>query len=304
MVSERQATLARAVAVSGIGLHSGRLTKVELRPSFAGSGIRIGRSGDFHRIQPSMVERMPLCTRVWTSSGSFSTVEHLMAALAITGVDNVTIDIDGDEIPAMDGSSLPWAKLIYATGLRHLQEQRHRWKIRKPFEFEVDGSRYFASPGGDSISVTIEFPGTVIGTQTANVRWSNASCLLDARTFVFESDIAFIRNLGLARGGNLDNAIVVGPSGPLNVGGLRGNDEYARHKALDLIGDLYMCGRTITGGIQAIKPGHSGNNAFLIAMMANGVLEEAPEPVDTHSQWPWMQGLQDLAPRQTVSTGA
>jgi len=274
MFDERQTTIAKEISVSGIGLHTGDRTSVVLKPAPAEFGIVIEHRGSRSQIRPQMTERNQLCTRLRTRSGSVDTVEHLMAALSIAGVDNVIICVAGDELPILDGSSAGWSEAINSVGLLRHEQRRRRLKICRPFRFEVGSSVYQASPFGSGISVTIDFPGTVIGKQTSAVSWSAAKDLLDARTFVLEKDIPLIRQMGLAKGGSLENAIVVGDQGPLNLGGLRSPDEFARHKALDLVGDLYLSGKRISGQIHAVRPGHSGNNAFLLAMIASGVLVE------------------------------
>lgn len=294
MFDDKQTTLAGNVVVSGIGLHGGCPSTVTLRPAPADAGIVIERGGCLFKIDPTMVQRTQLCTRLLTPCGAINMIEHLLAALAITGIDNVIVSVAGDEVPVLDGSARPWADAFLATGLRRLSARRNRLKIRKPFKFEIGNSLYMASPTGDSLSVTIDFPNTVIGTQTTKVSWDSLTKLLDARTFVLEKDIAAIREIGLAKGGSYDNAIVVGKTGPLNPGGLRSGDEFVRHKALDLVGDLYVAGRRISGTIRAVRPGHSGNNAFLISMISAGVFAESTPKEAASFQWPWLTRVAGL----------
>jgi UDP-3-O-[3-hydroxymyristoyl] N-acetylglucosamine deacetylase len=287
MFDEGQATLGGEIVVGGIGIHGGRYAVVTLRPAPADMGVVIERHGRLFRVDPSCVSRVPLCTRLTTPFGHVDTVEHLMAALAITGIDNCIIAIDGDEVPILDGSALPWALMINDVGLKRGHRPRATLEIRKPFRFEIGSSIYEASPIGDRISVSVDFENTVIGIQSASATWASATSFLDARTFVFEKDIATIRAQGFARGGSMENAVIVGERGVLNPTGLRGADEIARHKALDLIGDLFIAGKRISGSITAIRPGHSANNAFLTAMLGSGVLVEASEKRGYSFQIPW-----------------
>lgn len=304
MFDEGQVTLAHEVVVGGVGIHSGRRSVVTLRPAGADLGIALERRGRLFRIEPGMVSRIPLCTRLSTPLGHVDTVEHLMAALAITGVDNVVIEIDGDEVPVLDGSALPWAEAIRCAGLRRLRQSRKRYIIRKPFRFEIGSSLYDASPLGDRISVTVDFKDTIIGVQSTSVSWSEASSLLDARTFVLEKDIEEIRARGFAKGGSMNNAVVVGSSGVLNPEGLRGPDEIARHKALDLIGDLFVAGKRIVGSIRAVRPGHSGNSAFLMAMIGEGVLAETPAKESAPIRMPWGIGASSGSAAEPASAVA
>lgn len=273
MFYENQTTVSREIVVGGIGLHGGKRSTVVLKPAPADAGIVIEHHGFRSKIRPEMAERNQLCTRLRTPRGQIDTVEHLMAAIAITRVDNVIICVDGDEIPILDGSALVWADAITSVGFSQYRNLRNKLRITSHFTFEIGNSFYQASPLGDSVSVTIDFPNPVIGKQSSNVPWDAAWSLLDARTFVLEKEIAIIREMGLAKGGSLENAIVVGENGLLNPGGLRSPDEFVRHKALDLIGDLFLIGKRISGEIRAVRPGHSGNNAFLLAMINAGVLE-------------------------------
>jgi len=270
---ECQRTVASKFSVPGIGLHSGRDVMVTIHPAAPDHGISIAISGGSPvRLAPDRVARVPLCTRVVTPAGVIDTVEHLMAALMIVGIDNVHVDVSGNEVPVLDGSSAPWRDAIMATGIVSQPAPRRFLRIARPFEFEIGGSRYSAAPGPVAVSVTIDFPGTFIGRQSISVERGRLGELLDARTFTFESELEHLSEMGLALGGSLENAVVVGKNGPLNPDGLRGADEFVRHKALDLVGDLAFAGGPILGRVSAFRPGHAANNAFLAAMFADGIL--------------------------------
>lgn len=273
MYDEFQFTIAREFTVSGIGLHSGEEAAVTIRPARADAGITLSLAGGVPvRAAAGVVAKVPLCTRVITPSGQIDTVEHMMAALAIMGVDNAVVEVFGPEVPILDGSAAPWREEILKAGLRRQAAVRRPFVVTRHFQFSVGESNYIAVPGGFGVSVMIDFPRTTVGRQSAKVSWREVESLIDARTFTFESELPLLRQMGLAKGGSLDNAVVVGPCGPINPGGLRGRDEFVRHKALDLIGDLSFAGGPIHGGIEAHKPGHAANSAFLNAMIEQGVL--------------------------------
>jgi len=279
MYDEFQFTIARELTVSGIGLHSGEAASVTISPARPGAGVSLSlRNGVPVRAEANVVARVPLCTRVVTPTGQIDTVEHMMAALAIIGVDNAEVTVSGPEVPILDGSAAPWASAILRAGLVRQSARRRFYAIKRHFRYTVGGSSFVASPSRQGIAVTIDFPGTAVGRQETRLPWGKAARLMDARTFTFEAELPFIRRAGLAKGGSLENAVVVGTDGPLNPEGLRGQDEYVRHKALDLVGDLAFAGAPIRGGIEAVRPGHAANSAFLCALLDEGVLElVAPE---------------------------
>jgi len=284
MFVSRQNTIAREFDVTGIGLHSGRPVTVRAFPSNPGKGITIARAGSAPtRISVDRITKSQLCTRVITLGGPVDTIEHFLAALSICGIDNIHVEISAGEMPILDGSALPWAKAISAAGIVVSDAFRHPLIVTKPFEFTTQESRFSVQPGAPWMSVTIDYPGTPIGRQEIALPWTDSPRLLAARTFALASEVAALRRAGLGRGGSLANAVVVGDSGPINTGGLRGQDEYVRHKALDLIGDLYVVGAPIIGRIQAYRPGHAANHAFLRAMIRASVLRRVVPSTETRA---------------------
>lgn len=267
-------TLRRPIAVSGTGLHSGAPGMVRITPSRLGLGIRACLSGGLPQslstIEVLATER---CTRLRFEDGrTLDTVEHLMAAIAITGLTDADIEFSSPETPILDGSALPWVNAIVWAGLLELGGVRPVLRVTKNFHFSHKGATYSVSPGRLHYDVGIDFPGTVIGNQRVRVSGNALRTLSDSRTFAMESEIQALRSAGLALGGGLHNAVVIGPEGPVNPEGFRHPDECVRHKALDLVGDLHLLGRQIIGRFVADRPGHSANNAFLRAMVSEGVI--------------------------------
>lgn len=271
----RRTTIERSIAVAGVGLHSGNSTSVVLAPS--SDGILLRRRGSraqpFGTIEVLATER---CTRIqFENGGTVDTVEHLMAALAMSGVTDIDVTFDGDEAPILDGSASEWLKAIESAAPVSVHGAVEPLVVTRSFEFSHNGSRYSAMPGDLSFDVSIDFPGTPIGLQSIRVDGDHISDLADSRTFVLEHEIAALRAAGLALGGGLHNAVVIGKNGPLNEGGFRHPDECVRHKALDMVGDLFLAGGQILGAFSAHRPGHAATSAFLKAMMDEGVVRKA-----------------------------
>lgn len=272
-----QCTIDKPVTISGIGLHSGQRISMTLRPAEAGTGII------FHRIDGTRVTTIParaenvVDTRLATVLGvgevRISTVEHLMATLSAYGVDNLHIDIDGPEVPVMDGSAIPFASLIETAGLRKLAKSRVFLSIRKPLSV-TDGdkrvniipSRFFR------MTYDIAFEHPCIALQQRSIKITAESFrreLAPARTFGFLRDVERLKAAGLARGGSLENAIVVDDERILNPEGLRFPDEFVRHKILDAIGDLSLCGFPLLGHVRAYKAGHDINRKLVQTILDN-----------------------------------
>lgn len=268
-----QNTLKAAISFSGYGLHSGKRASVVLRPASAEHGIWFVRSdiavGD--RMVPARwdaVLRSPLCTKLQNASGvGVSTVEHLMAALAGCGVHNALIEVDGPEVPILDGSSLPFVRGIMQRGLQQLNAPVRALKVKKPVEV-VDGTARAALAPGDSfrIDFEIDFDDGAIGQQSMSLEMNNGSFareLSDSRTFCRLSDVEIMRANGLALGGSLENAVVVDGDKILTPGGMRHSDEPVRHKMLDALGDLALAGAPIIGHYEGVRAGHSLTNTLL-----------------------------------------
>lgn len=290
----RQSTLESPIALSGVGLHSGAPCRVTLRPESADAGITFHLLGDDGRRQgaPIAARVTSVCeTRLGTclrgaDGRVVRTVEHLLAAISIAAIDNLSIEIEGPEIPVMDGSAGPFLDAIDRAGRAMQPSAREALKLRAPIEVR-DGDRFIrATPDtGRRLDVSIAFADAAIGGGSISVdldRPQTLGRLVRARTFCRLADIEAMRAAGLGRGGSLENAIVVDGGRILNEGGLRDPDEFVLHKALDMVGDLVLAGAPIIGRIEAMKPGHDLNIAFLRRLTAATapverlVLEEKP----------------------------
>ncbi len=280
-----QTTLGRSVRCVGVGLHSGAPARLRLRPAPAGAGVTVRRLDiagpeGVIPVTPEAVRDTRLCTVLANAQGvTVATVEHVFAALAAMGVDNVGVEIDGPEIPAVDGSAAPFVTLIAQAGVQALPARRRVVRVTRPLEVRLDGARVARFEPSDrfDIDVTIDFDRGGIGRQryvgvvdAATFRRDVAA----ARTFAFANEVEALRAAGLARGGSLDNCIVLEGETVLNPGGLRFPDEFVRHKALDAIGDLFVAGFGFQGRYIAERPGHELNNEALRALMADPTAHE------------------------------
>ena len=274
----RQATLTGAAMCAGISLHSGERVRLVMRPAPAGTGIVFVRTDITDRNNmiaavPQNVTEVSRCTTLANAAGvSIATTEHLMAALAAAGIDNLYIDIDGSEVPALDGSSEPFLKLIEQVGIERQTAPRRYIKVLKTVEVELNGARARVEPSATlCLDVSIDFPDAAIGQQSVviepNVR-SFRERLASARTFARLHEVAALQDAGLSKGGSYDNAIVVDGDKVLNPGGLRFDDEFVRHKALDLLGDLYV-GGPLLAKVTTSKSGHALNHELLTALFAD-----------------------------------
>lgn len=272
-------TLASAAVCSGIGLHSGERVRLVLKPAAPGTGIVFERTDldtAENRIEAKAtnVTTVRLGTTIANEAGvSVATVEHLMAALAALGVDDALIEIDGPEIPIVDGSSAPFVDLIAQVGLKASAMPRRAIRVLKAVSAEFQGRTATFMPSlRPVIDVEIDFPHPSVGRQRYAFDISAETFtgeVASARTFGFKRDVEALRAAGLARGGSMDNAVVLDESGILNEEGLRFADEFARHKALDALGDLALAGAPILGRYQASQPGHALNNVAVRALLAD-----------------------------------
>jgi len=273
-----QTTLARRVECSGIGLHSGQSIAMVMHPAAANSGI------SFRRVdlpgKPVIAARhgnvtdLMLCTTIADKKGAkVATVEHLMAALAGLGVDNVRVDLDGPEVPVMDGSSEPFVDAIESVGLVPQDAPRRYIRVLKTVEVR-DGDRLARLEPANrfTVSMAIDFASAAIGAQEIEVELDAGAFraeLAAARTFGFEHEVAQLHAMGLGKGGSLDNAVIVSGDRVLNEEGLRFDDEFARHKALDAVGDLYLAGAPLLARFHGERTGHALNNRLLQALFAD-----------------------------------
>jgi UDP-3-O-[3-hydroxymyristoyl] N-acetylglucosamine deacetylase len=277
----QRATVKSNVSIAGIGLHSGIYTTVELQPAPAGGGITFVRTDlDGLRIPALQASTTALdhATTVGKDDVSVGTVEHLLAALVACGVSDIDILIDGPEVPIIDGSALPFMHLIDAAGVRLLGSDVRVLRIKEPIEIS-DGEKSIRIAPANRLSIKykIDFDHPVIGRQSVHFDFHHDSFLrkiAPARTFGFFKDVEKMRAAGLARGGSVENAIVLDDRAVMN-GPLRFRDEFVRHKVLDLIGDLALVGRPIVGEITAVRGGHALHSRFVEKILA--VAEEMEE---------------------------
>ena len=267
-----QQTLSKPLSIEGIGLHSGINVSVRLLPADADYGIVFCRtdlnSNNLIEAIWSNVSNTKLSTTISNKYGvSVSTIEHLMSALSGLHIDNLKIEINGPEVPIMDGSSKDFVNLIESIPLKNLNKKRKVIKIKKNIKITSNNSSVELKPNNQfSIDFEIDFPSQVISKQSCQLQLINGnykSDIASARTFGFEKDVDILRSNGLALGGSLKNAVVVGDNKILNAEGLRFKDEFVRHKILDSIGDLYLAGKPIQGYFYGSKSGHFLNNQLL-----------------------------------------
>ena len=275
----KQRTLKKAISATGFGLHNGEKVTLTLRPAAVDTGIVFKRvdlpQPNEILATPSAVHDTRMCSALEANGVRVATVEHIMSALAGLGVDNVYIDIDAAEIPIMDGSSGPFVFLLQEAGLLEQAAAKKFIRVKKIVEV-VEGDKWvrFEPYHGFKVDFTIDFNHPVFEQSGNNVKIDFAvdsyiKEISRARTFGFMHEVEYLRSNGLARGGSLDNAIVLDEYRVLNTDGLRYDDEFVKHKALDAIGDLYMLGHPILGAFQAYKSGHALNNKLLRALLAD-----------------------------------
>lgn len=278
-----QRTIANKVSCFGVGLHSGLIVNLTLSPAEEDQGI-IFKRNDVKGVNPLVkadygnVSNTMLGTTVCNEDGvHVATVEHLMAALWGCGIDNCVVELDAPEVPIMDGSSEPFVFLIECAGIKEQTKMRKVIEVLKEVRvYEKEGderSGYMAiSPSeGFSVGLEIDFGDKVISKQKSQFNSKNVSFKSDlcrARTFGFAHEVSMLQEKGLARGGSLDNAIVVGEEGILNEGSLRYSDEFVRHKILDCIGDIFLAGAYFKGHLHGFKSGHALNNKLLHAFFS------------------------------------
>ena len=274
-----QHTLSGPAVCAGVGVHSGQRVRVAVRPAAADTGVVFVRSDVSDRdsripVSAQAVTCTQLNTKISNASGvSVSTIEHLMAALSALDVDNVIVEVDGPEVPIMDGSALPFVQLLDRAGRRTQAIPRRYIEVVAPVEVG-DGAKRAALLPCDRFEVAFEiaFPSAAIGRQAVDLSITERSFrdqLAAARTFGFVHEVEALRRLGLARGASLDNAIALDGDVMLNAEPLRFRDEFVRHKALDAIGDLYVLGAPVIGRFETRYGGHSLNNLLVRALMAD-----------------------------------
>jgi len=289
-----QTTLKSPITFAGVGLHTGRRTRLTVNPASAEYGIWFRRTdlparealipARWDAVVPSR-----LCTKVSNGFAEVSTVEHLMAALAGCGIQNALIEIDGPEVPVMDGSAAPFVEGFLSRGLRKLAAPVRALRILEPVEVHDGDARASLEPAETlEIDFSIEFADAAIGRQDKRLNMANGTFvreLCDSRTFCRSADVEAMRANGLALGGTLENAVVVEGNRILSPGGLRHRDEAVRHKMLDALGDLALAGAPILGRYRGERAGHALTNRLLRALFAR----------------PGAFRLETCSPRQTAS---
>jgi UDP-3-O-[3-hydroxymyristoyl] N-acetylglucosamine deacetylase len=274
-VPRAQTTLRTSVSIDGVGLHSGHPVRAFFRPAPAGHGIVFRRLDRPQAAIPARVESastFDYATTLATNGVSVGTVEHVLSAAFGEGLDNCVIELDGPEVPILDGSALPFVRLFHAAGFERLDTAVTRLSLADPIEVSRDGRSVSFRPDGPGLTITyeIDFPHAVVGRQelTVAIRPEEYSTrIAPARTFGFAKEVELLRARGLARGGSLHNAVVLDDTGILS-GPLRFRDEFVRHKVLDLVGDLALLGVVLDGHIHARKAGHALHIEFARALAA------------------------------------
>ena len=277
----KQRTLKQTTKVTGIGLHSGKKVTLTLRPAPANTGIIYARTDldpvVYFPASADSIRDTTLCTCMINDDGvRISTVEHLNAAMSALGLDNVIVEVDAPEIPIMDGSSSPFIYLLLDTGIEEQDVAKKFIRIKETVRVEEGDKWAEFKPysQGLKLDFTIDFTHPMITKNVRNYKMEFSAQnfiqqLSRARTFTFMKDVEYLQSIGLALGGSLDNAIVLDDYRILNEEGLRFKDELVRHKMLDAIGDLFMCGYNILGDFTAYKSGHGLNNKLLRAVLEN-----------------------------------
>jgi UDP-3-O-[3-hydroxymyristoyl] N-acetylglucosamine deacetylase len=275
--SFQQRTLQRTVVIHGVGLHSGANVELRLVPAPANHGLIFVRSDLPAKpqipVRSEHVTDTALATTLGVNGVKISTVEHLLAAISGLGLDNLRIEVDGPEIPIMDGSAAPFAHRMSDAGVR-LQGEPKSFIVIKRHIAVTDGDKYasFSPAKGFRIDCTIDFKHPLISDQQFTLEFSDRSFIRDvasARTFGFLRDVDKLRSVGLARGGSLENAVVVDDFSILNPEGLRFPDEFVRHKLLDALGDVALLGRPVIGALTVYKTGHALNQKLVAKVLSD-----------------------------------
>ena len=277
----KQRTLKQATKVTGIGLHSGKKVTLTLRPVPANTGIIYARTdlepAVYFPASAESIRDTQLCTCMINDDGvRISTVEHLNAAMAALGLDNLIVEVDAPEIPIMDGSASPFIYLLLDAGIEEQNAAKKFIRIKETVRVEEGDKWAEIRPyaHGLKLDFTIDFNHPMISKSVCNFKMDLSAenfiqKISRARTFTFMKDVEYLQSIGLALGGSLDNAIVLDEYRILNEEGLRYKDELVKHKMLDSVGDLFMCGYNILGDFRAYKSGHGVNNKLLRAILAN-----------------------------------
>jgi UDP-3-O-[3-hydroxymyristoyl] N-acetylglucosamine deacetylase len=301
-----QRTVAKRVSCTGVGLHSGAPVTLTLAPAPADAGLSFVRIdlGVEIPARHDLVVDTKLSTSLAVGQARVSTVEHVLSALHGMGIDNCRIEVDGPEIPILDGSAAPFVALVNQAGVKAQRAAKRYLVITQPVEVrEGDKVARFEPAEGFSVSFTADFGHPLITNQGFEVTVSDRSFereVARARTFCFRKDIELMQSMGLARGGSLENAIVVDDFSILNPEGLRFPDEFARHKVLDAIGDLALLGHPVLGALKAVKSGHALNQALVKRVLSDPschrIVQVSAESEGARARLPLAVGVESRQP--------
>jgi UDP-3-O-[3-hydroxymyristoyl] N-acetylglucosamine deacetylase len=287
-----QRTLRRPITCAGIGLHSGNKVALSLKPAAADTGVHFKRSDLGGLEVPAAVNHVGdinYATGLTRDAVRVDTVEHLLAALVSLGVDNVIVELNSPEVPIMDGSAAPFVYLIQEAGVKQLASPRRYLKVLRPIALSRGDKRIALYPSDHfKVTYSIAYDHPLLRHQSRTVRVTEDSFveqIAPARTFTFLKEVEMLRQQGLALGGSLENAVVIGDTGILN-NALRFDDEFVRHKILDVIGDMALVGHPIVGHLVAHRGGHALHTAFAAMVLeeadawklVDGVAESVTEP--------------------------
>lgn len=302
MVFMKQTTILKTVRCSGVGLHGGGKVGLALHPADADTGIvfHLHTEEGVKRLDPTPgnVVGTGLATTLGNGDGAVSTVEHLLASIRGLGIDNIVVEVEGPEVPIMDGSAASFVYLLRSAGIRELNKARRVMAVTKPFEHKDGEKRIKAEPyDGFRVDYVIDFDHPLIGRQTISFEMTPETFVTEiakARTFGFLREVELLHKNGLALGGSLENAVVLDEYGVINEEGLRYKDEFVRHKVLDFIGDMAVAPLPVWGRFEVECSGHAFNNDFLRQLTDNAEtclrtvitpvpeLEGVPEAVPAH----------------------
>jgi UDP-3-O-[3-hydroxymyristoyl] N-acetylglucosamine deacetylase len=300
----RERTIRHAIGCVGVGLHSGARVALTLRPAEPGSGIRFRRADrpgtPMLPARHDLVVATTMSTTLGISNGPrVGTVEHLMAAFAACGIDNLVVELSGPEVPAMDGSAQPFIFLIECAGIVEQETPRRVIEVLKPVTVTAEGAWARLEPApAPALNCRIEFAHPAIGSQSLDLVFTPEgfkSAIAPARTFGFAETLDELRARGLARGGTLRNAVVLDATRVLNPEGLRFNDEFVRHKLLDAVGDLYLAGAPLKARYVGHCAGHTLNNRLLHHLFADRSAWHSPNDDGRPQQPPLVERAHALA---------
>src|SRR5687768_1411783 len=293
-----QRTLRRPTSCAGIGLHSGNKVNLSLKPAPADTGVRFRRSdlGDLEvAATVKHVGGINYATGLMRDAVRVDTVEHLLAALVSLGIDNVIVELNSPEVPIMDGSAAPFIYLIQEAGVKQLASTRRYLKVLRPMSLSRGDKRIALYPSDHfKVTYSIAFDHPMLRHQSRTIRLTEDSFIEEiapARTFTFLKEVEMLRQQGLALGGSLENAIVIGDTGVLN-NALRFDDEFVRHKILDVIGDMALVGHPVVGHLVAHRGGHALHTAFAAQVLAET------------DAWTLVDGTADAAAGETAPATA